>query len=80
MTETTDASGAAAGGDPDPGAYISPETLHTQLQTGAAPAVLDVRDADEYAVGHLPGARPLPGDELPRRLAEVPRGRPVVTY
>jgi rhodanese-related sulfurtransferase len=65
----------------DPGeAYISPQALRAQLQTGAPPTVLDVRDADEYAAGHLPGARPLPGDELPHRLGEVPRDRPVVTY
>jgi rhodanese-related sulfurtransferase len=42
--------------------------------------VLDVRPADEYASGHLPHARSLPVDELKKRLAELPKGTPVVAY
>jgi hydroxyacylglutathione hydrolase len=36
-------------------------------------AVLDVRKPGEFAGGHVPGARPLPLGELPRRIEEVPR-------
>jgi rhodanese-related sulfurtransferase len=78
MTHATGPSGAAADGEA--AAYISPAALRALLRTGGAPTVLDVRDAAEFAAGHLPGARHLPGDELPRRLGEVPRDRPVVTY
>jgi rhodanese-related sulfurtransferase len=42
--------------------------------------VLDVRPDDEYRSGHIPGAVSLPVAELERRLAEIPRGRPVVAY
>ena len=42
--------------------------------------VLDVRPADEYATAHLPHARSLPLDELKKRLAELPKGTPVVAY
>lgn len=42
--------------------------------------VLDVRPSEEFAVGHLPHARSLPVDELRKRLAEVPKGTPVVAY
>ena len=42
--------------------------------------VLDVRPADEYAAAHLPYARSLPVDELKKRLAELPKGVPVVAY
>lgn len=42
--------------------------------------VLDVRPIDEYASAHLPHARSLPVDELKKRLAELPKGTPVVAY
>jgi rhodanese-related sulfurtransferase len=39
--------------------------------------LLDVREPEEYAHGHVPGAVNLPQADLATRLAEVPRGRPV---
>ena len=42
--------------------------------------LLDVRPAEEYAVGHWPGAVSLPLDALTDRLAELPRDRTVVAY
>ena len=42
--------------------------------------VLDVRPPLEYAHGHLPGALSIPIDELPLRLEELPRDRPIVAY
>lgn len=42
--------------------------------------VIDVRPADEFAVAHLPHARSLPVGELKKRLAELPKGTPVVAY
>ena len=59
---------------------ISRDELRAQQQAARAPTVIDVRGADEYAAGHLPGALHIPADELPRRLGEIPRDRPVVTY
>lgn len=40
--------------------------------------VIDVRSPDEFAQGHAPGARLLPVEELPARLAEVPTDKPVL--
>jgi rhodanese-related sulfurtransferase len=40
--------------------------------------VLDVREPDEWAQVHIPGAVLIPLGELPGRLAEVPRDRDVV--
>ena len=42
--------------------------------------VLDVRPADEFALGHLPGAVNVPLAELATRLAELDPGREVVAY
>lgn len=42
--------------------------------------VLDVRPPGEYEAGHLPYARSLPLDELKKRLADLPRDKPVVAY
>ena len=41
------------------------------------PVVIDVREADEYAGGHVPGARNLPLSQLEDRLGDVPVGAPV---
>jgi rhodanese-related sulfurtransferase len=40
--------------------------------------VLDVREPQEYALGHVPGALNLPQAELATRLAEVPADRPLL--
>jgi len=42
--------------------------------------VLDVRPAEEYQAGHLPGALSIPLDQLDARIAEVPPGEAVVVY
>lgn len=42
--------------------------------------LVDVRPADEYAAGHIPGAVSIPVPELRRRLGELPRDREVVAY
>jgi rhodanese-related sulfurtransferase len=40
--------------------------------------VLDVRQADEYEAGHVPGAVLVPLDQLEARQAEVPSDAPVL--
>lgn len=48
------------------------------LRTAGA-FMLDVREPDEWAAGHIPGATLIPLGQLPGRLAEVPRDRLIVT-
>ena len=50
----------------------------TELQRSAGLQVLDVREADERAAGRIGGARRIPLLQLPPRLAELDRDRPVV--
>jgi rhodanese-related sulfurtransferase/DNA-binding transcriptional ArsR family regulator len=42
--------------------------------------VIDVRPADEFAIGHVPGAINVPLAELDARLPELNAGREVVAY
>ncbi len=43
-------------------------------------ALVDVRPADEYRAGHLPGARSIPLGELRSQLGTLPRDREIVAY
>jgi len=42
--------------------------------------VVDVRPAEEYRAGHIPGARSIPVSELKERLRELPKRREIVAY
>lgn len=44
------------------------------------PFLLDVRTAEEFDAGHIPGAINIPMDELRRRLGEIPADREVAAY
>lgn len=43
-------------------------------------AIIDVRTPEEYAEGHVKGARLIPVNELADRLSEVPKDRQVYVY
>lgn len=58
---------------------VSRAELRKRYKEGLV-TVLDVRPADEFAMGHLPGAVSIPLGELKRRLSELPRGREVIAY
>ncbi len=58
---------------------IAADELAQRLHSGLA-TVIDVRPAEEYRAGHLPGAISLPLPEFEARLAELPQGREVVAY
>ncbi|RAS66916.1 rhodanese-related sulfurtransferase [Lentzea atacamensis] len=42
--------------------------------------MIDVRPAEEYAAGHIPGAVSIPLAELTHRLAELPADQEIVAY
>jgi rhodanese-related sulfurtransferase/DNA-binding transcriptional ArsR family regulator len=42
--------------------------------------VLDVRPAEEYRAGHIPGALSIPVDELKSRIKQLPKSREIVAY
>ena len=47
---------------------------------GAAPTVVDVRSAAEYAGGHIEGSLNIPLPHLDERIGEIPAGRPVAVH
>ena len=58
---------------------VSREDLLQRLERGDV-AVVDVRPAEEFAAGHLPGAASIPLAELAERLDELPRDVEIVAY
>ena len=53
--------------------------LAERLEAGLV-TVLDVRPEEEFAQGHLPGARNIPYAELDQRLSELPKDTEIVAY
>jgi hydroxyacylglutathione hydrolase len=70
-----------SGGDVAAGGGLTVDELATQVTRGGAdaPLVIDVRQATEYAEGHVPGAWHLAAGSLPDRLDDLPRNRPIAT-
>jgi rhodanese-related sulfurtransferase/predicted transcriptional regulator len=58
---------------------IGREELLTRLGRGDV-VLVDVRPEEEFAAGHIEGARSIPLDELEQRLAELPADREIVAY
>jgi rhodanese-related sulfurtransferase len=67
------------------------ETLHnkstipdsatlTNLSTKQAIQLIDVRPENEYQQAHLPAALSMPIDQLPHRLNELDKDKPIVAY
>jgi phage shock protein E len=62
-------------------ANLTPAEVAEQLRNPrTAPFLLDVRTSEEFAEGHVPGAKNVPVRELDGRLADIPKDRPVVVY
>ncbi len=74
-------SGAALAAEPAP--LVGQEELLAEIAAAKSDVVvLDVRTAEEFAAGHVPGARNVSHDQLESRLGELSglRDKPVVLY
>ena len=58
---------------------LSREELLRRAKDGLV-TVLDVRPADEFAAGHLPGALNIPLSDLGKRLKDLPHNHEVIAY
>lgn len=59
---------------------VSIEEAHRQLISAQPPFLLDVREPSEFAICQLPGAKLIPLNSIPERLAEIPRDVPVLVH
>jgi len=59
---------------------VAPTELQARIVGDSPPLVLDVRTADEYGAGHVPGAVLIPHDQLEARIGELGSAREVVVY
>jgi ArsR family transcriptional regulator len=58
---------------------VSRTDLERRMKQGFV-TVLDVRPEDEYALGHLPGARNVPLSQLRRQLSKLHRDGKIIAY
>ncbi len=58
---------------------VDADGLAERIAGGEELLVLDVRDGDEFAAGHIPGSIHIPYGALADRSAELPRGRAIAT-
>ena len=72
---------AAAGYATELGGAMEVGVLAARLAAGGreAPVVIDVRQPSEFEAGHLPGALAIGAGDLPDRLDQLPRDRPIAT-
>ena len=56
---------------------MSTTELEQTLQTDASIQLIDVRETDEYAGGHIEQAKNIPLSELTERTAELDASRPL---
>lgn len=61
-----------------PGAQIAVTDLDPTQPVPDGYVLLDVREDDEWAAGHAPGAVHIPMGELPERLDDIPDGDLIV--
>ena len=60
------------------GSKVAASIVKQKLEAGAI--IVDVRTPDEFRDGAFPGAKNIPLADLGRRMAEIPKDKPVVLY
>ena len=60
--------------------FISLDRLVDAIVKGEKPLIVDVRSDEEYEESHIKAAISIPLGEIPLRLAEIPKDKPVVLY
>lgn len=66
--------------EPGPDVEIEAPGIQRLIAEGARPVFLDIREVHEISQGHVGGAVLIPMNQVPGRLAELPRGAPLIVY
>lgn len=62
-------------------AELGPHNVKRLIDSGAKNfVILDVRSADGYREGHVPGAINIPFEELPARVRELSKDKEIIAY
>lgn len=62
-------------------AELGPHNVKRLIDSGDRGfVILDVRSADGFRQGHLPGAINIPFEELPARMKELPKNQEIISY
>lgn len=65
---------------PEPELEIEAADLRRRVDAGDRPLLLDIREPYEVAGGMAAGALWIPMNQVPGRLAEIPRDRALIVY
>lgn len=57
---------------------ISPKEIKERLEKGEKLNIIDVREAEEVALGMMPGAKHLPLGDIPFRHQEIPKTEEII--
>lgn len=56
----------------------SVKEAQVRLKASPAPLLLDVREPEEYAAGHIPGVQLIPMGTVPAHLSDIPTDKTVI--
>lgn len=57
---------------------VEPQQVQSRMAQHPRPFLLDVRQPEEYRAGHIRGAELIPLNELPKKMARIPKGREII--
>jgi 3-mercaptopyruvate sulfurtransferase SseA len=60
--------------------FVKVEQLVDDIIHKKRPLIVDVRNQEEFEQAHIKGSVSIPLGEIPRRLTEIPKDKPVVLY
>lgn len=60
--------------------FIYLNQLVEEIVNGKKPLIVDVRSDEEFEESHIKAAVSIPLGEIPLRLAEIPKDKPLVLY